>query len=119
MKTPHQEGGKMEVEGRVSQKIPSIVDLDYLKLNHKEGIDFFLLIAHSKKDASEIACLKFTRKYGMDYPNLIQKVDEKRRKGTFDMKYFEMSDDLMDWEFAEIARNWWGKKIEKMSACFC
>jgi hypothetical protein len=83
------------------------------------GMDFSIVLAHSKKDASEILCLKFKKKYGMDYSSLVKNVLDKKRKGRFDMFFFEMTDDLMEWEFAEAARQWWTGKIDKMTAGTC
>jgi len=79
------------------------------------GVDFSLLLALSKKDTFEVTCLKFSKKYGMDYRNFYQVVEQKREQSKFDMDYFEMKDDLMDWEFAEAAKVWWMEKIQKLS----
>jgi hypothetical protein len=79
-----------------------------------DGGDFFQLLVHSKKDATEMACLRFKKKYGMDYESFVRIVEEKKNEGDYDFDYFEMRNDQMDWEFAEAARRWWTVKI-KMS----
>jgi hypothetical protein len=92
-----------------------------LKKGHPEfpqevGVDFSFLLALSKKDAFEVSCLKFKKKYGMDYNNFIRLVERKKEESAFDMSYFEMKDDLMDWEFAEAARLWWIEKIDRIAS---
>jgi hypothetical protein len=79
-----------------------------------DGGDFFQLLVHSKKDATEMACLRFKKKYGMEYENFVQMVEEKKNEGNYDITYFELRNDQMDWEFAEASRRWWTVKI-KMS----
>ena len=79
------------------------------------GVDFSFLIALSKKDAFEVAALNFKKKYGMSYSEFVRMLEIKREEAAIDMHYFEMRDDLMDWEFIEAAKNWWGAKIEWIS----
>ncbi len=82
------------------------------------GSDFSLLLALSKKDSYEVTCLNFKKKYGMEYSDFVRMVERKKNQGEFDISYFEMRDDQMDWEFAEAARRWWKVKIEKTATIF-
>ena len=109
----------MKAEERALENSQTMLDKNLPEEFKVSGMDFSLVIALAKKDATEISCLKFKRKYGMDYSNFVQRVLEKKRTGNFDMFFFEMNDDLMAWEFAEAAKHWWSGKIKKMTIGNC
>jgi hypothetical protein len=109
----------MKVDKTFVEKNRNTIDDEYVNGIKESGMDFSIFLAHSKKDTSEIVCLKFKKKYGMDYSSLVKSVLDKKKRGSFDMFFFEMTDDLMEWEFAEAARHWWSGKIKKMTMGSC
>ena len=98
----------------VSEETHAFLTKGHPGIFQEVGVDFSLLLALSKKDTFEVTCLKFKKKYGMEYRNFFHLVERKTEQSSFDMDYFEMKDDLMDWEFAEAAKAWWFDKIQRL-----
>ncbi|MCH7761498.1 hypothetical protein IIA15_08905 [candidate division TA06 bacterium] len=108
----------MQFKERLEDMIQRVARMGYPEEIEEIGVDFSLFLAHSKKDSYEFACLNFEKKYEMNYSDFVQKIEEKKQNGGFDLDEIEAKDDQMDWEFAEAAKLWWIEKIEKITARF-
>lgn len=82
----------------------------------KEGIsetavlrEHALFVALTKRSYYESVCRRFSKKYNCSFFELKQSYDSK-----LNHEDFELSDALMEWEFAEKALVWWSARIEEV-----
>ena len=68
-----------------------------------------VLLSLSKVSRYEAECNRFQAKYSERFDAFRDRVNGMREKEDF-----QLEDDLMDWEFAHTALNWWGKRIEDL-----
>nr|VFK57942.1 MAG: hypothetical protein BECKTUN1418F_GA0071002_11306 [Candidatus Kentron sp. TUN]VFK59390.1 MAG: hypothetical protein BECKTUN1418D_GA0071000_11015 [Candidatus Kentron sp. TUN]VFK66896.1 MAG: hypothetical protein BECKTUN1418E_GA0071001_11266 [Candidatus Kentron sp. TUN] len=69
-----------------------------------------ILEAFSKLSRYQAECRLFEKKYGASFDSVKQ---DKRGQGAED---FMLEDDLLDWEYARAARQWW-QEITGISRC--
>ena len=66
-----------------------------------------ILLALSKISRYEAECAHFEAKYNESLSSF-----RKRVQAVTDQEDFEADDDLMDWEFASRACQWWKSKLD-------
>ncbi len=65
------------------------------------------LLALSKMSRYESECALFDEKYGQSFQSFKNRITAMHNEEDF-----QAEDDLMDWEFAHEALNWWKGKLE-------
>lgn len=68
------------------------------------------LLALSKMSRYESECALFEKKYGQTFQSFQNQI-----MALHNEEDFQAEDDLMDWEFAQEALNWWKEKLEDIN----
>lgn len=71
--------------------------------------EYFILTGLTKLSRYEAECSRFKKKYGEPLESFRDMLNQKRNEEDF-----EQEDDLMDWEFANAALNWWQSRISEL-----
>ncbi len=71
--------------------------------------EYLILTGLSKLSHFEAECARFERKYGESLESFRDILSQKKNEEDF-----EQEDDLMDWEFADAALNWWQSRISEL-----
>jgi hypothetical protein len=71
--------------------------------------EYLILTGLTKLSRYEAECSRFKNKYGEPLESFRDMLNQKRNEEDF-----EQEDDLMDWEFADAALNWWQSQISEL-----
>jgi len=71
--------------------------------------EYLILTGLTKMTRYEAECSRFKNKYGEPLESFRDMLNKKRNEEDF-----EQEDDLMDWEFADAALNWWQSRIAEL-----
>ena len=68
-----------------------------------------VLLSLAKLSRYEAECASFAAKHGEAFESFRDRVN-----GMVNEEHFDLEDDLMDWEFAHRAREWWQSRVEEL-----
>jgi hypothetical protein len=71
--------------------------------------EYLILTGLTKLSRYEAECSRLKKKYGQPLESFRDMLNQKRNEEDF-----EQEDDLMDWEFANAALNWWQSRISEL-----
>ena len=69
-----------------------------------------ILTIMTKLSRYEAECALYEKKYDASLKSFLRKLEQK-----LNSENFTEEDDLLDWEYADSARNWWHMKMKDIS----
>ena len=72
--------------------------------------EHFIMMGLAKLSRHEAQCVLFEKKYNESLDSFQARMQEEGKEN------FEEEDDLMDWEYADAALQWWKAQIEEIKS---